>query len=104
MTAAAARRVFKQECGVSYSFNVRGVSKSDAAEQVVSKLIEVSRKQTAHSKDLEAAAVVATAFINALHDDAGHDVVVVVSGSVWNTSKGLRQTSVSVDAQLVDKL
>lgn len=67
---------------MSYSFGVRAASKAEAKEQLVAKFDEVVATQPTHAADRQQAQAAAFAFVDALTEDAGKDVVVSVNGWV----------------------
>lgn len=89
---------------MSYSFKVRGSDKADAVAKAKAEVEKVASSQSAHEADADAINATIQTYVNLLHDDSGHDVDVVVHGSVWTTNKGLRQAHVSVDVSLVGKI
>lgn len=71
---------------MSYSFHVRGATKEEVAEALVSKLDETVREQPVHAKDREAIEANARAVINLMPEpQKGMDLVVTCNGYVtWD--------------------
>ena len=88
---------------MSYSFNVRAASKSEACAEVVNELRKVIASQPVHTADLARALGTAETFINLLEADDTKDVAVYMNGSIWKAETGIRSVSVAVGAYLVDK-
>lgn len=91
---------------MSYSFSVRGETKSAATSLVRDEMDKVVQGQSVHQKDLQAAVDVASGLICLLADDETKDVLVSMGGYLsWNTSDEKIQTAnVAVTASLVEKV
>lgn len=93
---------------MSYSFGVRGATKTDAIAKVAAELDKVVTSQPIHSTDRAQAQAAAEAFINVIPDDETKDVYVSVRGSVgWQGTLDIdavvTSASVNVSAALVAK-
>lgn len=91
---------------MSYSFNVKALTKAVALQLVAAKLDEVVAQQPVHAADRQQALDAATAFVGLLPEDETREVVVSVSGYLsgqWSGSDlaQLSGASVSVNASLV---
>lgn len=71
---------------------------------VAEELAKVVEGQPVHAADAPAAQAAADAFVGLIADDETKDVQVTVSGSVWSTETGLRQASVSVSAEQIERV
>lgn len=88
---------------MSYSFSFRAASRQDAITKVSEELAKVVSAQPFHQADQSQAQQAADAFIGLLPDDPGRDVAVSVNGSGYTVGDELRQVSMSVNAQLIDR-
>lgn len=88
---------------MSYSFGVRGATKSEALEKVAAEMAKVVQSQPVHSEDQKPALAAAAAFVGLLVDDGTQDVTVSMSGSLWVSATGIRQASVNVSAGIAAK-
>ena len=95
---------------MSYSFSVRGVTRSELVEKVSAELDKVVATQPIHSADCKQALAAAEAFIAILPDpNDKQDFCVSVSGSLsWSGNMGasdqvLVSASVNVSASLQAK-
>ncbi len=88
---------------MSYSFSVRAATKAEAVAKVTDELAKVVQSQPVHSEDRDLAQNTAENFIGLLVGDETKDVAVSMNGSIWKSDTGIRQASVNVSANLVDK-
>lgn len=88
---------------MSYSFSIRAASKAEAVTMVAAKMAEVVAAQPVHAEDQGQAIGTAEAFIELLEADETKDVAVSMNGSIWKAETGVRSTSVTVNANLVEK-
>jgi hypothetical protein len=84
---------------VSYSFSVKGATKAEVIQAANDQFDKVVNGQPVHAADMPAAMTAAQGFVNTLMDDANCDTTLSVSGSVYSTSEGVRQASISINAQ-----
>lgn len=91
---------------MSYSFSVRGSTKSDVLAKVAAALDDVVARQPSHSADRQKAQASVEAFLEILPDGAdGKDLRVTVSGSLgWTgtteADRVLTGASINVSASL----
>lgn len=88
---------------MSYSFGVRGATKSEALEKVAAEMAKVVQNQPVHSEDEKLAQAAAAAFVGLLVDDLTQDVTVSMNGSIWMSGTGIRSASVNVVAAIAAK-
>lgn len=88
---------------MSYSFNVKGASKSEAIDMVRAKMRDIAVQQPVHNKDQLHVVATAKTFIDMLEDDEAKDVQVSVNGSISTTENGVSNVAVSVSAHLVQR-
>ena len=88
---------------MSYSFNVRGATKSEALGKVEAEMAKVVQSQPVHQKDEGQARAAAAAFVGMLRDDETRDVTVSVSGWLSWSESGIQGASVNVSASIVDR-
>lgn len=93
---------------MSYSFQAKGKTKSEAIAAVITKMDEVVAGQPVHAADREPAIEAVKAFINLLPEDEAKDVSVSVSGSlgwqgVYPDSHAITSAQVSTYASLVKR-
>lgn len=71
---------------MSYSFHVRGATKADATEALVTKLDQTVQEQPVHAKDRDAIEANARAVIGLMHEPGeGVDLVVSCNGYItWD--------------------
>lgn len=89
---------------MSYSFQVRAATKSEAKDKVAAKFKEVVAAQACHERDREPALAAANAMIDLLDDTAAEDreVSVMMSGYLsgrWVVSDVSSVTATSVSVQ-----
>jgi len=92
---------------MSYSFNVRGADKADAAMKVAAELDKVVAGQPNHAADRSQAEAAVASFIGVLGDDPEMEVQVSVNGSLgWYGSSdptALTNAAISISASLVKR-
>lgn len=88
---------------MSYSFNVKGASKSEAIDMVRAKMRDIAVQQPVHNKDQLHVVATAKTFIDMLEDDEAKDVQVSVNGSIYVQESGVQDIAVSVSAHLVQR-
>lgn len=94
---------------MSYSFSVRGATKTEVTEKIASELDKVVAGQPVHAADKEQAKAAAASFVSILPElGEDQDYSVSMNGSVgglWDGSAlaKLTSASVSVSASLVAK-
>lgn len=90
---------------MSYSFSVRGATKSDASAAIATELVKVVGSQPVHEADKQAAQDTADRFIGLLRDPGDSEQVgVSVSGSLsWREPGVFTVANVSVYASIVPK-
>lgn len=83
---------------MSYSFKVVALNKADAKSKVAAELDRVVAGQPVHSKDRDAAAEVATKFIDMLQDDGALEVG--MHGSIATDGMGGKVLGASVNVSV----
>lgn len=89
---------------MSFSFQVRGATKQEVMDLVTAKLTEICKIQADHKLDSGPVLGAVEEFVELLVDDPSKDIQVAVRGSLWNSTVGIVQTGVGIDAQLVTKV
>jgi hypothetical protein len=94
------------EKAMSYSFQLRRPTKTQAKQAVAAKFIEIVHQQACHTRDMSQAIAAANAIIDLVRDDDTSDVSVIMNGSLcgrWEDSDmvAIESANVNVTAYLV---
>ena len=89
---------------MSYSFNVRGSSKSEVLEKVAEEMAKVVASQPVHEADQAQALAAADAFVSLVEPVENLDYSVSVNGSTYQVDGVLRGASVGVNVGMIVKV
>lgn len=93
---------------MSYSFEIRASSKTDAKLAVAAEFAKVVAGQPSHAKETPGVEAACVAFIDALQDDPETDVVIRVNGSLggqWadNEIRDVWSVTAAITGMLADR-
>lgn len=81
---------------MSYSFRSQGTTKAEVESKVREELAKVVLAQPIHETDADQAQAAAEAFLDLLPEDSTRDCYAAVSGSIYQTEKGVENASLNV--------
>jgi len=88
---------------VSYSFGVLASTKAEAETKIRDELVKVCETQPVHKVDCDQAFETAASFLKLLPDDPSRDISASVTGSIWQTERGVEQASVNVNVAMTSR-
>ena len=88
---------------MSYSFEAKGITKSDAIAAAKSEMDKIVKRQPIHAADEAIVVETVTSIVDLLYDNPDEDVIVSVSGylngSGSDPSKAIKSVNLAVSAQ-----
>lgn len=81
---------------MSYSFNIKASSKTEALTKIGTELVKVTASQPVHETDYNQVYAASREFIALLSEEEAKDIYVAVNGSIWTNAQGVQQVSFNI--------